>query len=91
MVKRIGCTGVRNVVSTNESEELTSDFINAAREIEEVGASAVITTCSLIKAFQKKIDRQVSIPVPTSSLLQIKLIENALLRYRKVGTIMGDS
>ena len=91
MIKRIAGAGVRNVVSASRPKEFTSDFINAAREIEEAGASAVTTTCGFMIAFQNEIEKHVSIPVLTSSLLQIPLIENSLPRSRKIGIITADS
>ena len=91
MIKRIAGAGVRNIVSASRPKEFTSDFIDAAREIEEAGASAVTTTCGFMIAFQKEIEKHVSIPVLTSSLLQIPLIENSLPRCRKIGIITADS
>ncbi len=91
MIRKISGTGVRKIVSANRPEEFTSRFVSLAVEMEEAGASVITTTCGFMIAFQDDIEKQVNIPVYTSSLLQIPLIEKSLSQSRKIGIITADS
>lgn len=49
---------------------LIRPFIEAAKELEEEGCKAVITSCGFMAIFQKEIAAELNIPVISSSLLQ---------------------
>jgi len=59
---------------------LLKPFISAARELEAEGVKAITTSCGFLALFQKELATAVSIPVFTSSLLQIPFL------YRLFGT-----
>jgi Asp/Glu/hydantoin racemase len=62
-------------------------FIESAQELEKEGVKAITTSCGFLALFQKEIASAVSIPVFTSSLMQVPLAYSMLKREQKVGII----
>lgn len=62
-------------------------FIEAARELEQEGVKAITTSCGFLAIFQKEMAEAVSIPVFTSSLLQIHLAQKIINPKQKVGIL----
>lgn len=65
--------------------------IRTARELEEVGVDAITTTCGFLAKYQKEISNNVSVPVFTSSLLQIPMIYQILNQEKKIAVITANS
>ena len=53
-------------------------FLRAARALEAEGADGIATSCGFLALFQEELAARLSVPVATSSLLQIPLIERLL-------------
>ena len=68
-------------------------FISAAKELEGEGVSAITTTCGFLCLFQKELASAVSVPVITSSLMQVAGINALLPAGKRAGvlTISADS
>ena len=66
---------------------LLNSFINAAKNIEASGVSAITTSCGFLAKFQKELADSVDIPVFTSSLIQVKYIEPLLKKDQAVGIL----
>jgi hypothetical protein len=66
---------------------LLEPFINAAKELEADGVSAITTSCGFLSMFQEEIAAAVSIPVFTSSLLMVPIVHRMIGRAKKVGII----
>ena len=65
---------ISNVILAKASyEELLQPFLQAAKELQEEGCSAITTSCGFLAAYQEVLAAAVSIPVFTSSLLQIPM------------------
>lgn len=88
--KTVKGSSVRRVVKEC-ARGLLESFIETAQELEKEGVRAITTSCGFLVIFQKEIADAVSIPVFTSSLLQVPLVHNLLGRGRKVGIITADS
>ncbi|HOO89672.1 MAG TPA: aspartate/glutamate racemase family protein [Syntrophales bacterium] len=74
VVRREGFAGLQN-------------FIDAARNLEADGVRAITTSCGFLAPFQKELSNSVSIPVFTSSLMQVPLVYPMLKKGQKVGII----
>jgi len=72
---------------------LIAPFLQAAKELEAEGADGIATSCGFLSLFQNDISARASVPVATSCLLQIPLIERLLPADKRVGiiTISADS
>lgn len=64
---------------------LLDPFIAAARELEAEGVRAITTSCGFLAQFQTRLAESVSVPVFTSSLLLVPLINTLLGGGRTIG------
>src|ERR1700681_2948651 len=74
-------------VVRHKSEGLTNAFLDAAAELVELGADGITTTCGFLSLYQREIAAHVGVPVATSSLMQLPLIERVLPPGRRVGIV----
>lgn len=70
---------------------LLAPFIAGARELEAAGVKAIFTSCGFLAMFQKELAEALSIPVYTSSLLQIPFIQAVLPTHKKIGIITANA
>ena len=66
---------------------LLDSFLDAAEELVRLGADGITTTCGFLSLFQREIAEHVGVPVATSSLMQIPLIERVLPPGKRVGIL----
>jgi Asp/Glu/hydantoin racemase len=83
-----GATSQRVVREADPS--LIAPFIEAARELEEEGVSAITTSCGFLAIFHEYLADAVSIPVFTSSLLQVPIVFRMLKKGQKVGIMTAS-
>lgn len=84
-----GATAQRIVQENDES--VLPEFIEAAKELETAGVRAITTSCGFLISFQEALSRAVSVPVFTSSLLQVPMVARMLPKDKKVGILAMDS
>lgn len=80
-----GATSTRVVKKADPS--LINPFIDAARSLESNGARAIATSCGFLSIFHRELVDAVTVPVFSSSLLQVPLISQIIGRDKKVGVI----
>lgn len=66
---------------------LLPDFIAAARDLVDLGAEAITTNCGFLSLFQRELAEAVSVPVATSSLMQVPWVQATLPPGKRVGVI----
>lgn len=66
---------------------LLPPFIEGAKELEREGVRAITTNCGFLAMFQREMATAVSVPVFTSSLMQVPLVYAMLKPSQKVGII----
>src|SRR5207244_12863464 len=76
--RRVVCEG---------AEGLLDQFLAAAEELVRLGADGITTTCGFLSLYQRDIAAHVGVPVATSSLMQIPLIERLLPPGKRVGVL----
>ncbi len=69
------------------AEGLVDAFREAARELEAAGVSVITTSCGFLALHQQTLADAASVPVFTSSLLQVPLALAAISSRRKVGVV----
>ena len=74
-------------VVCERSEGLLDEFLAAADELVRLGADGITTTCGFLSLYQREIAAHVGVPVATSSLMQIPLIERVLPPGKRVGIL----
>ncbi len=84
-----GASPRRVVVGRDRS--LLAPFVDAARDLEREGASAITTSCGFLALFQRELAESVRVPLWTSSLLLVAGIDARLAPGRRVGIVSADA
>jgi len=66
---------------------LLDAFLEAARELTDLGADGITTNCGFLSLYQEDIARHVGVPVATSSLMQAPFIQRILPFGQRVGIL----
>lgn len=85
-IRMVSGATAQRIVQENDASVLP-EFIEAAKELEAAGVRAITTSCGFLISFQEALTRAVSIPVFTSSLLQVPMLSRMLPRGKKVGIL----
>jgi hypothetical protein len=67
--------------------DLVDDFIAAAQDLVASGCDGLTTNCGFLALIQNKVAEAVPVPVATSSLMQIPLVQHMLPPGKRVGVI----
>ncbi|MCP4671411.1 MAG: aspartate/glutamate racemase family protein [Desulfobacula sp.] len=76
-----------HTILENPCQEILQSMITEARKMEEQGIEAITTSCGFNSIFQRELADCVNIPVFTSCLMQIPLVQNMLKKQQTVGVI----
>jgi len=68
-------------------DALLAKFVDAARQLARDGCAGIVTTCGFLVRWQDALADALDVPVLTSALLALPVIERALARDRKVGVV----
>ena len=74
----------------NPDDSLLQPFIDAAKDLEAEGVSAITTSCGFLTLFHNELSNAVDIPVLSSSLLQARLIYPLLRNGQKIGIVTAN-
>jgi Asp/Glu/hydantoin racemase len=68
-------------------------FLEGAAELVALGADGITTNCGFLSLFQREIAAHVTVPVATSSLMQIPMVQALLPPGKRVGvlTVSGNT
>lgn len=78
-------------VVLRKGEGLIGAFIDAAKELEAEGVHGITTSCGFLSPFQEDLAAAVSIPVVTSSLMQVDLVNRTLRSGKRAGILTISS
>ncbi len=70
--------------------DLLEPFIEAVKALEQSGVRAITGSCGFLMLYQQQLADAVSIPLYTSSLIQVPMISRMLGRGRKVGIMTAS-
>lgn len=75
------------------AEGLLDHFVTAASELVADGVDGITTNCGFLSLFQDELADAVGVPVATSSLMQVALVNRLLPRGKRAGvlTISGST
>ncbi len=74
-------------VVLNGAQGLLPDFIAAAKDLVQLGAEAITTSCGFLSLFQRELAQAVQVPVATSSLMQVPWVQATLPPGQRVGVV----
>lgn len=82
-----------DLVVRHGAQGLLESFITAARELVDDGVDGITTNCGFLSLFQDQIASAVPVPVVTSSLMQVNMVNRTLPAGKRAGilTINGSS
>ena len=66
---------------------LLPQFVDAANALVEDGCIGIATTCGFLVRWQRELAAQIEVPVLTSALLQLPLVQRCLPRNRRAGVV----
>ncbi len=69
------------------ADGLADRFIDAARELVATGADGITTNCGFLALFQDQLAAAVGVPVASSSLMQVPLVQSLLPPDRRAGVL----
>jgi Asp/Glu/hydantoin racemase len=70
---------------------LFDSFLNAARELVEDGVDGITTNCGFLALFQDELSKALNVPVATSSLMQVPMVERLLPPGKRAGILTISS
>jgi len=73
------------------NSSLLEPFKRAAAELAEQGVDGITTTCGFLSIYQKELADSCPVPVATSSLLQVPLVQRLIPAGKRVGIITYSS
>lgn len=74
-------------VVRNGAAGLYERFLDAARELVEDGVDGITTNCGFLALFQEELSEALKVPVATSSLMQVPMVERLLPPGKRVGIL----
>jgi len=66
---------------------LLARFVEAGKKLADEGCVAITTTCGFLARWQAELARELPVPVMTSALLQVPLVERTLPEGRHAGIV----
>ncbi|NNF91870.1 MAG: aspartate/glutamate racemase family protein [Boseongicola sp.] len=69
------------------AEGLLPEFIAAAKALVADGADGITTNCGFLSLFQTQLSEAVDVPVMTSSLMQVAMVNSLLPKNKKTGLL----
>lgn len=89
ILKVVKTATVEKIVTPTIEDDVAGLFIEAAKELEQSGVTAITTSCGFLALLQDKLAQSVKIPVFTSTLLLVPLAYR--LTYKPVGVLTANS
>ena len=74
-------------VVRGDAEPLFEDFVTAGQALVRTGCDGIATNCGFLIPFQDRLSDALGVPVATSSLLQVPMVEQTLPKGRRVGIL----
>lgn len=80
-------------VVRNRARGLYEKFLQGGRDLVADGADAITTNCGFLSLYQSDLAADLNVPVATSSLMQVPMVERLLAPGKRVGivTISAES
>jgi len=69
---------------------LLEPFVEAARELEQLGVKAITTSCGFLALFHRQMAEAVGVPVFSSALIQVPMVYQMLQRRQRVGILTAN-
>ncbi len=76
-----------DLVVRHGAEGMLGAFVDAARDLVRDGADGITTNCGFLSLFQQELAEAVPVPVVTSSLMQVEMVNRTLPAGKRAGIL----
>ncbi|SDW95293.1 hypothetical protein SAMN05444358_10230 [Ruegeria halocynthiae] len=76
-----------DLVVRQRAEGMLGAFIDAARDLVRDGADGITTNCGFLSLFQEELAEAVPVPVATSSMMQVDMVNRVLPAGKRAGIL----
>ncbi len=76
-----------DLVVRRNAEGMLGAFVDAARELVDDGVDGITTNCGFLSVFQEELAKAVPVPVVTSSLMQVEMVNRLLPAGKRAGVL----
>lgn len=76
-----------NLVVRNDPTKLLELFVEAGRDLIAMGCDGITTNCGFLALIQDQVREALGVPVATSSLMQVPMVQALLPRDKRVGVL----
>ncbi len=76
-----------DLVVRKQAEGLLPAFIDAAQELVSEGVDGITTSCGFLSLFQARLTDALPVPIITSSLMQLQMVNQTLPRSKRAGIL----
>ncbi|MBG9387968.1 aspartate/glutamate racemase family protein [Caenimonas aquaedulcis] len=87
MLYRVARGASAHVVVHERGQGLSKILVDTAKELVASGARGITTTGGFLSLFQQELSAECGVPVASSSLMQVPLVQNLLPPGRRVGVV----
>ena len=74
-------------VVRNDARLLLEKFIDAGRDLVASGCDGITTNCGFLSILQDELASEIKVPVATSSLMQVSMVQSTLPPGKRVGIL----
>jgi len=78
-------------VVRGRAENLLDQFIDAGRELVADGVDGITTNCGFLALYQQELSQALKVPVATSSLMQVAMVNSLLPQGKRAGILTISS
>ncbi len=75
------------IVTALDDDALLEPFVEAGRALAGEGVAGITTSCGFLSIYQRELARRLPVPVATSALLQVPVVERLLPPRQRAGVI----
>lgn len=74
-------------ITTLQDDSFLEGFIAAGQALARDGADGIVTSCGFLAIYQKDLAGRLGVPVATSALMQIPMVDRLLARGKRAGVL----
>ena len=74
-------------ITTLQDNSFLEGFVAAGQALVEAGADGIVTSCGFLAIYQKELASRLGVPVATSALMQIPIVDRLLATGKRTGVL----
>lgn len=82
---------IPSLVVNHPSQEVLESFLASGKKLVKEGCRTLVTSCGFLSIFQRELAQELDVPVLSSSLLQIPMVDAFLPHDARIGVLTADA